>query len=69
MKTLPGRRSLRDYSPWLANYRLGDNFSNGLLELPVFSGKTLKVDAVRDELLYFHSKQFPVRLTFIGVLR
>lgn len=66
-KTDPGQKSLRDYSPWLANYRIGDGEVNGL-ELPGFRGKTLKVETFRDDILYLHSKQLPVRLTLVGQL-
>lgn len=65
-KTSSGRKSLRDYSPWLANYRFGDNVTNEL-ELPTLRGKTIKVEAFRDDIHYLHSKQLPVRLTFVGL--
>jgi hypothetical protein len=66
-QTFSGLRSLKDYSPWLANYRPGGSFSNGLLELPGFKGNTLKVEAFRDKIEYLNSKQFPARLTFVGL--
>ena len=64
-KTYSGRKSLRDYSPWLANYRLGDGVTNEL-KLPALRGKTLKVEAFRDDIQYLHSKQLPVKLALIG---
>lgn len=66
-KTFPGQKSLRDYSPWLANYRIDDGIVN-LLELPGLKGKTLKVETFRDEIQYLQSKQLPVRLTIVGLL-
>uniref|UniRef100_A0A0P6IJU2 non-specific serine/threonine protein kinase n=1 Tax=Daphnia magna TaxID=35525 RepID=A0A0P6IJU2_9CRUS len=63
-KTFPGQKSLRDYSPWLANYRIDDGIVN-LLELPGLKGKTLKVETFRDEIQYLQSKQLPVRLTIV----
>ncbi|KAI9558578.1 hypothetical protein GHT06_015366 [Daphnia sinensis] len=63
-KTIPGQKSLRDYSPWLANYRIDDGIVNKL-ELPGLKGKTLKVETFRDEIQYLQSKQLPVRLTIV----
>lgn len=64
--TVPGKRSLRDYSPWLANYRLGDNVKTQL-EIPSSNGKSVKVESFRDDIQFLQSKQLPVRLILIGL--
>lgn len=64
-KTTSGGKSLRDYSPWLASYRLGNNITSEL-KIPSLNGGILKVEAFRDGLEYLNSKQLPVRLTFVG---
>lgn len=64
-KTTAGKKSLRDYSPWLANYRFGDGLTDQI-EIPTLKGKTLKIQAFRDDIEYLHSKQLPVRLTLVG---
>ena len=65
-KTSFGLKSLSDYSPWLANYRRGDDGSEQL-QFPIRNGKELlTVEAFRDEITFLSSKQLPLRITIIG---
>lgn len=59
--------SLRDYSPWMANYRFGEERS-GKLFLPISKGKTLQVESFRDDIRFLNSKQLPVKLTLLSML-
>ena len=68
-KTSAGPKSIADYSPWLANYRRGDDGSEQL-QLPTRNGQELlTVEAFRDEIYFLKSKQLPLRITIIGTCR
>jgi len=65
-RTSSGPKSLADHSPWLANYRRGDDGSEQL-QFPTRNGQELlTVEAFRDEISFFKSKQLPLRITLIG---